>query len=76
MSQIRVAIAVADEALERVQEVLAACRALGFQPDSALTGVGIFTGRMEAQKVGAVLKVPGVAAVELDRSIRIHTSRI
>src|ERR1700679_3627080 len=57
MSGIRVAIAVADEAIERVQEVLTSCRALGFRADSALTGVGIFTERMEAQNVGALLDV-------------------
>jgi hypothetical protein len=75
MSGIRVAIAVAEEALDRVQEVLASCRALGFRADSALTGVGIFTGWMEAQNVGALREVPGVVAVELERSIRIHTPR-
>jgi hypothetical protein len=75
MNRIRVAIAVEDEALERVQDVLASCRALGFRADSALTGVGIFTGWIEAQNVGALREVAGVAAVELDRHIRIHTSR-
>jgi hypothetical protein len=75
MSRIRVAIAVADDALERAQEVLASCRALGFRADSALTGVGIFTGWMEAQNVGALRGVLGVAAVELERHMRIHTPR-
>jgi hypothetical protein len=73
MSQIRVAIAVGDDALERVEEVVRACRALGFRKDSTLTGVGVFTGWVEADKVAALRAVPGVAAVELERSIRIHT---
>jgi hypothetical protein len=75
MSRIRVAMAVADDALERVQEVLASCRAVGFRADSALTGVGIFTGWIEAENVGALREIAGVAAVELETAIRIHTPR-
>ena len=72
MSRIRVAIAVADEALERMEEVMRACRALGFWADSTLTGVGVFTGVIEAETIGALRAVPGVAAVELERVTRIH----
>jgi hypothetical protein len=72
MNRIRVAIAVADEALPRLDEVVAACRALGFRADSTLTGVGIFTGCIDADTLGALRAVPGVAAVELERDIRIH----
>jgi hypothetical protein len=72
MSRIRVAIAVADEALERMEEVVRACRALGFRADSTLSGVGVFTGVVEAEAVGALRAVPGVAAVELERATRIH----
>jgi hypothetical protein len=72
MSRVRVAIAVADDALERMEEVVRACRALGFRGDSTLTGVGVFTGVIEAETIGALRAVPGVAAVELERATRIH----
>jgi hypothetical protein len=72
VSLIRVAIAVADEALERMQEVMRACRALGFRADSKLSGVGVFTGVVEAEAIEALRAVPGVAAVELERATRIH----
>lgn len=72
MSVIRVAIAVDDNALERVEEVVRACRALGFHPDSTLTGVGVFTGFVDAESVAALRAVPGVAAVEVERVSRIH----
>jgi hypothetical protein len=70
--QIRVAIAVADEALTRVGEVAYACHALGFRTDSILTWVGVFTGSIEADCLAALRAIPGVAAVELERPPRIH----
>jgi hypothetical protein len=70
--RIRVAIAVADDALQRLEEVAVACRALGFRSDSTLTGVGVFTGSADAGSLAALRAVPGVAAVELERDIRIH----
>jgi hypothetical protein len=72
MSRIRVAIAVDDDALEQVEDVVRACRALGFLRDSTLTGVGVFTGSIEVDNLGALRAVPGVAAVEPQRDIRIH----
>lgn len=72
MSVIRVAIAVDDNSLERVDEVARACRALGFRADSTLTGVGVFTGFVEAGRLAALRAIPGVAAVELERLGRIH----
>jgi hypothetical protein len=75
MNRIRVAIAVDDEALDRVEEVVRACRALGFRGDSTLTGVGVFTGFIEVDNLDALRAVPGVAAVELERDVRITRPR-
>jgi len=72
MSRVRVAIAVADDALNQLPEIVELCRSLGFRPDSTLTGVGIFTGSVEADALEALRKLPGVAAVELERDTRIH----
>ena len=72
--EIRVAIAVDDNALDRVQELARECRALGFRADSTLTGAGVFTGYVQADKVAALRALPGVAAVEMGRVSRIHRS--
>jgi hypothetical protein len=72
MSFVRVGIAVDDESLERVEEVVRACRALGFRGDSTLTGVGVFTGTIAAENVAALRALPGVAAVEIERNVRIR----
>jgi hypothetical protein len=72
MIRIRIAVAVADDALERLGEVMAACRALGFRADSTLTGVGVFTGFMDENKLAALRAVPGVAAVELEHRMQIR----
>jgi len=72
MNVIRVAIAVDDDALGRVEEVARVCRTLGFRADSTLTGVGVFTGFVDEQCVAALRAIPGVAAVEVERATRIH----
>jgi hypothetical protein len=72
MSRVRVAIAVADDALTRLPEVMELCRNLGFRADSTLTGVGIFTGSVDADALEALRGLPDIAAVELERDIRIH----
>jgi hypothetical protein len=72
MIRIRVAVAVGDDALERLDEVMAACRALGFRADSRLTGVGVFTGFMDENALAALRAVPGVAAVELEHRMQVH----
>jgi hypothetical protein len=75
MSRIRIAVAVTDAAIERMQEVVHACRALGFRADSTLPGVGVFTGSIDTGTLGALRKIPGVAAVEVEHEIRIHQHR-
>jgi L-fucose isomerase-like protein len=73
MNRIRIAIAVDDDALERLEEVAGACRALGFLGDTTLAGVGVLTGSIEVNRVEALRAIPGVAVVELERHLRVHT---
>jgi hypothetical protein len=75
MNRVRVAVGVADDALERMADVVRDCRALGFRADSTLMGVGVFTGWIEVEHLAALRAVPGVAAVELERGARIHRPR-
>jgi len=70
MSRLRIAVAVTDDAIARTPEVVHACQALGFEADSTLPWVGMFTGFIEAERIGALKRVPGVAAVELERGTR------
>jgi hypothetical protein len=71
MIRIRVAVAVADDALERLNEVVRACHAVGFRADSTLTGVGVFTGFIDEDNVAALRAVAGVAVVEPEHKMRI-----
>lgn len=70
--QIRVAIAVSDDAIRRVREVLDACDLLGFLVSSIVSQVGIITGSIDADRLDELRAVPGVAAVERERAGRIH----
>lgn len=74
-SRIRIAIALADDAFGRSDDILDACRALGFESDAALTGVGIYTGSIELERVASLRTIAGVAAVELERQTQIHSLR-
>lgn len=65
--RVKVAIAVSDRALCRLDDVLTACRARGFEPDAALSGVGILVGSAPLAQLGRLRRVPGVAAVERRR---------
>jgi hypothetical protein len=75
LNRVRVAIGVADEALDRIADVFRDCRALGFRSDSTLMGVGVFTGWADADQLEALRAVPGVAAVELERTARTDRPR-
>jgi hypothetical protein len=70
--QIRVAIAVSDDAIKRVREVVNACDLLGFRANSIVSQVGIITGSIEADRLAELRAIPGVAAVERERAGRIH----
>ena len=47
VTRINVAIAVAEDARDRIYEVAAVCRALGFGHTSTLTDIGILMGSAE-----------------------------
>jgi hypothetical protein len=65
VSQLKVAVAVADEARTRIEEVAAACRAVGLDHTVTLAGVGLLTGSMESRDLARLLVVPGVLMVEV-----------
>ena len=65
MSRVNVAVAVADDAQDRIYEVAAACRALGLDHSATLAVVGVLTGSMESEGLAKLLTVPGVLTVEI-----------
>ena len=65
MSQLKVAVAVADDARTRIEEVAAACRAVGLDHTVTLAEVGLLTGSMESRDLARLLVVPGVLMVEV-----------
>ena len=70
MSRVNVAVAVADDAQDRIYEVAAACRALGLDHTATLAVVGVLTGSMESGDLRRLWAVPGVLAVEIENGVR------
>ena len=66
MSRVNVAVAVSDDARSWINEVAAACRALGLCHTATLRGVGVLTGSVELDDVGKLWAVSGVVAVEVE----------
>jgi hypothetical protein len=71
MSRVNVAIAVADDLRDSIFEVAATCRALGLTHTSTLADFGLFTGSVELEDLPSLRAVPGVVAVEVERSLQI-----
>jgi len=71
MSRVNVAIAVADELRDSIFEVAATCRALGLTHTATLADFGLFTGSVELDDLPSLRAVPGVVAVEVERSLQI-----
>ena len=69
------AIAVEDDALAQVEDIVGACSAVGFRRDCERIVVGVFTGSVDPQNLEALRAVRGVAAVEVQRDVRIYTGR-
>ena len=69
-TRVRVAIAVTDDAVGRIHQMAAACRALGFEHDLTLKSVGVLTGSADRRLVARLRALPGVLAVETRRDRR------
>jgi hypothetical protein len=70
LSRVNVAIAVTDEARDHIAEVAAACRRLGLEHTSTLTGVGVLLGSIELGVLPKLRTLPHVVAVEIKREQR------
>lgn len=68
--RINVAIAVAEEARDRLYEVAGVCRALGFAHASTLSDIGILIGSAAIEDLPMLRGIPGVLAVEMEHTLR------
>lgn len=71
MSRVDVAVAVAEDARGRFNEVAAACGALGLRHTAMLPAVGVLIGSMEARDLARLWGVPGVLAVEVKSDLEL-----
>jgi hypothetical protein len=71
VNRANVAVAVADDARERIYEVAAVCRAVGLDHTSTLTDIGVLLGSVELDNLFSLRAVPGVVAVEVEREFRL-----
>jgi hypothetical protein len=69
--RINVAIAVAEEARDRIYEVAEVCRALGFAHTSTLSNIGILIGSADLEDLPLLRAIPGVLAVEMERALEL-----
>jgi hypothetical protein len=67
----KITISVADDAIDRIDEVVAALENGGMQVDQVLRPLGVITGSVDTQRVQALGAVPGVAAVEPQRTVQL-----
>jgi len=71
VTRINVAIAVAEEARDRIYEVAEVCRALGFAHTSTLSNIGILIGSADLEDLPLLRAIPGVLAVEMERALEL-----
>ena len=67
----KVTISVADDAIDRIDEVVAALEGGGLQVEQVLRPIGVITGSVDTRHVRALGSVAGVAAVEPQRTVQL-----
>jgi hypothetical protein len=67
----KITISVADDAIDRIDEVVAALEGGGMHVDQVLRPIGVITGSADTQRVQALGAVAGVASVEPQRTVRL-----
>lgn len=67
----QVLVSVADEALADLAVVVDALRQAGLSVTEVLVSVGVVTGTVDSDRMPSLSAVPGVLAVEPDRTIQL-----
>jgi hypothetical protein len=67
----QITVSVADDAVDRIDEVVTALENGGMHVDQVLRPIGVITGSVDTQRVRALGSVAGVAAVEPQRTVQL-----
>ena len=67
----KVVVSVADESVANLPSVVSALRDAGMRVEQVLEGLGVVTGSVAAGMGDLLGAVPGVAHVEVDRTVRL-----
>jgi hypothetical protein len=67
----KVTVSVADDAVDRIDEVVTALEHGGLHVEQVLRPLGVITGSVDTQLVHALGNVAGVAAVEPQRTVQL-----
>ena len=68
MSRVEVTIAVARDARDRIYEVAAVCRALGFGHTSTRSDLGVLVGSAALEDLPSLRAVAGVIGIEMEEA--------
>ncbi len=71
MSGQKVSVAVANDHLDKFQEVARKAREAGLEVDEEMPDLGLLTGTVAPEKLGALQRIKGIRAVETQRTIRV-----
>lgn len=66
-----ITVSVADEHLDRIDELVSRLEAGGMHVDQVLRPIGVITGRVDAEQLHALGALTGVAAVERQRTVQL-----
>ena len=72
--RVNIAIALAEEARGRLEEVAATCSALGLAECARLTGIGILVGSVSLRNLRRLWSVPEIVAIELEGNVRARAA--
>jgi hypothetical protein len=67
----KVTVSLADDAVARIDEVVAALEHGGLRVEPVLRAIGVITGSVDTGRVKALGDVAGVVAVEPERTVRL-----
>jgi len=69
--RVNVSVSVDDAHLGQMDQIVARLRAAGMHVDSSLGAIGTILGHAPGDKVPALRRLPGVAAVEAERTVQL-----
>ncbi len=69
MAMLRILVSVKDEHIGRLDDVAAAAETAGMTVNRRLASIGVFSGVINEQHLGALQSVSGVAHVSEDRDV-------